>query len=542
MLSRPNPVIVFPGRDSFFTCPFAPLSTITSFDAARPMRRACPSLLIRPAGCLAALAATTGVLAADWRTEVGWDDFKNEFAPVHPDGSGVLVLQAEADESTADGLQYLPNAASSELSGKTISPQTAGGNSSHALTVATRFYGNTTSMAPGVTDIHAWYAGDYLDSFGTVTAGPSVHCHAWIADFSSNPASDLASLDATIDANGFLVIGGLNNGSGTSVPHVFATTYNALSVGRSDGGHSRGGTIVPDYGPGRVKPEIVLPDTTTSWATGGASSLAAVLYQVAGPAESPAHPDAFHHSAVMKAIIMAGATKQEFDSWDRTTSRPLDEVFGVGEANLLNSCRILVAGQQVPGPVPFTGWSRDFVSDPPGPNDFSVRSFDFTIPATRWADDFSVVLNWNHNGTGAVRDLKLELFSLHGGTTLIDASNSSADNVEHIYRRNLPAGDYRLTVSRADSNNAAVSFGLAWQSRIGGGPSTRTAESIAHKPEVTITNIFKNRPYIIERSTDLQTWTVVHSFTPTTWNDYVWEDPAGYTTGPEVFYRSGFTP
>jgi hypothetical protein len=35
---------------------------------------------------------------------------------------------------------------------------------------------------------------------------------------------------------------------------------------------------------------------------------------------------------------------------------------------------------------------------------------------------------------------------------------------------------------------------------------------------------------------------VVHSFTPTTWADYVWADPAGFSPGTEVFYRSGFTP
>ena len=57
-----------------------------------------------------------------------------------------------------------------------------------------------------------------------------------------------------------------------------------------------------------------------------------------------------------------------------------------------------------------------------------------------------------------------------------------------------------------------------------------------------MTNIFKDRPYVIERSVDLDNWTEVHSFTPTTWDDFVWEDPDGFGGGDGVFYRSGFIP
>lgn len=497
-----------------------------------------PKATLLPA-CLAALGAVTNVASADWRTDVDWDDFTAELGPGYPDGSGVPVLQAEADASTSDGLQYLPNPADSEMSGKTITPQTPGSNSSHALTVAKRFYGNTTSMAHGVTDIHAWFASDYLSAYGSVSSARKVHCHAWIANFSSNAVDNLGSLDSTIDSKGFLVIGGLNNGSGTTVPHVFGTTYNTISVGVSSGGHSRGGTTLAGYGPGRVKPEIVLPDSYTSYSTGGAASLAAVLYEVAA---TGGHTDADAHSEVMKAIIMAGATKREFASWDRTTARPLDDIFGAGEANILNSYHILAGGGHDSGPVPSTGWSYDFISDPNGPNDFTTRSYDFTIPETRWADDFSVVLNWNHSGSGTARDLKLALYALRDGPTLLDQSDSAVDNVEHIYQRNLPAGTYRITVSRADTENAAIDYGLAWEAQLGDGPRTRTAASAANLPEITVTQIFKDHPHVIERSLDLQTWTLVHSFTPTTWDDYVWEDPSGFSVGTEAFYRSGFTP
>ena len=491
--------------------------------------------LTLPVG-ITAMVTVSGSVSADWRADLGWTDFKDALGPGYPDGSSVLVVQAEAYQTG----NYLPDALNPEMAGKTITPHSSGGNSSHALTVAKHFYGNTTGMAHGVTDIHAYYAGDYLTIpvFSSISSTRRVHCNAWYGT-SPDPAGDLGDLDSVIASKGFLVVGGLNNGSGTSVPHIFASTYNALSVGLTTGGHSRGGTIVAGYGVGRVKPEIVLPDTATSWATGGACSLAAVLYEVAA---TGGHTDAETNSEVMKAIIMAGATKQEFDDWDRTTTRPLDEVYGAGEVNILNSHQILAAGQHPPGVVPPTGWSYNNIYDPPGPGDDTSRSYEFAIPANSWGDDFSVILNWNHDGSGIPRDLRLELYSLTGGTILLDESDSVVDNVEHIYRRNLPAGSYRLTVSRSDAVTDAIDYGLAWQAQLGNGPHTFTGESANTLPEITVTNIFKDRPYIIERSLDLDTWTEVHSFTPTTWADFVWEDPAGFSIGDRAFYRSGFTP
>ena len=112
-------------------------------------------------------------------------------------------------------------------------------NSNHALVVARFFDGNTTGMAHGVDDIDAWNASDYLSHFGTVRSARKVHCNAWILDFSSDPVGNLSSLDSAINSRGFLVVGGLDNGSGTAVPHLFATSYNGLSVGVTDGDHSR---------------------------------------------------------------------------------------------------------------------------------------------------------------------------------------------------------------------------------------------------------------------------------------------------------------
>ncbi|MCU0721880.1 MAG: hypothetical protein MUC83_19370 [Pirellula sp.] len=47
----------------------------------------------------------------------------------------------------------------------------------------------------------------------------------------------------------------------------------------------------------------------------------------------------------MKAIIMAGADKTAVPAWSNTSTRPLDSVYGAGQADVYSSYRILEAGQ-----------------------------------------------------------------------------------------------------------------------------------------------------------------------------------------------------
>ena len=48
-----------------------------------------------------AFALATGSTSADWRTDIGWDDFKAELGGGYPDGTNVLVVQSEADGNGA---------------------------------------------------------------------------------------------------------------------------------------------------------------------------------------------------------------------------------------------------------------------------------------------------------------------------------------------------------------------------------------------------------------------------------------------------------
>ena len=48
----------------------------------------------------------------------------------------------------------------------------------------------------------------------------------------------------------------------------------------------------------------------------------------------------------MKAIIMAGAEKDKLNDWTRSSTKPIDQVYGAGKINVNNSYKILTKGDQ----------------------------------------------------------------------------------------------------------------------------------------------------------------------------------------------------
>ena len=88
--------------------------------------------------------------------------------------------------------------------------------------------------------------------------------------------------------------------------------------------------------------------------------------------------------------------------------------------------------------------------------------------------DFSIALTWNREVVDGNRfrfafeaeydplaNLSLEL--IDSLDQVIHSSNSSLDNIEHIFIPNLPAGTYRIKVSNL-SNNVSTDYGLAFRS------------------------------------------------------------------------------
>jgi len=256
----------------------------------------------------------------------------------------------------------------------------------------------------------------------------------------------------------------LNNNT-DPLPHLLSQSYNAIAIGRTDGIHSSGLTNLVNYGVGRSKPDLVLPRGTTSAATSSASSAATLLHSAVGESSDAGK------SETMKAILLAGATKEEFPGWSRSTTQPLDDTFGAGELNVYNSYLMIEGGQTVGSPdatgaltVNSSGWDYQTVN--PGSDLF----YNFEVPVGSTAAELSIILAWNVEVAGSfnsesLANLDLALYDSTAGflNTLVDESLSTVDNVEHIYQTGLGPGTYTLKVSGDMSNPTSRDFGLAWR-------------------------------------------------------------------------------
>ena len=119
--------------------------------------------------------------------EVGFSYLSSQF-PNLENGSTLQVIQTEAPVGSG---AYIPNTSGSEYTGKTIIDATGtnNGSSGHANTVATRFFGNTTGIAPGIATITFFNANDYINNQtgfnGSGDPPPQlgpIQNHSWIAN------------------------------------------------------------------------------------------------------------------------------------------------------------------------------------------------------------------------------------------------------------------------------------------------------------------------------------------------------------------------
>ncbi len=409
----------------------------------------------------------SGVEAA-YTTTIRYTDLVNELnlrGLSVPTGTGVSVTQVEAP-LTQGGSNYLPNTADSEFAGKMIADQTGGGtSSSHATTVGKNLYGSSSSMAPDIASVDVYEAGDFLNNHGWYSGTPSVESnplqnHSWISGDTTSNAT--LRMDYAVERDGFLPMVGLNNGSGTTVPAIYGSIYNGISVGLSNGGHSQGGTIYD--GSGRTKPEIVAPNSYTSFATPYVTAAAAMLIESAG-----SDTDA-QRQQVLKAILLAAADKSPFADWDQTATRPIDDIYGAGQLDIYESYFIQAAGEQSAGSsIAERGWNFASLSSN-GSDAYSI-----TVPSGFELRNLSALITWNRsvlrkaqgpniNYTPTLADLSLTLTDDSNSSTL-QTSDSAVDNIEHIWRDSsnaLPAGNYTLSVS----TDSTVNYAIAWRSQL----------------------------------------------------------------------------
>ena len=417
-------------------------------------------------------------LQADWLDEIGFTRLQALAGNSLPTAPSNGLSQVEATEGSTN---YAPNSASTLFAGKTFNLKSGtSGTSSHADHVARNFYAST-SQVPGTCPIDLYNANDWLSTgylnFGVSSApkieSRAVQNHSW-AGSSGNSTTDTEigrRLDFAINRDGFVCAVGLYNQDTNTPVHaqLLCQTYNTISVGRDDGGHTKGLTTLD--GNGRRKPDIVAPSAApeyaTSWTTPMVSGAAALLYQKLVD-YSPSVSD---RPRVIKALLLASATKNTVPDWGNSSSSPLDDVYGAGELNIHHAYHALIAGKATAGSTRYgiRGWASDSVSSS------SSKTYYFRIASGAPSTPFSAALTWHRvvtenllfgwgNLSSSLANLRLKLYQTDGTnlTTLLATSDSSVDNVELIHQPSLVPGDYALRVESSSSSSTA--YALAWHS------------------------------------------------------------------------------
>ncbi|MCA9236539.1 MAG: hypothetical protein KDA44_13780 [Planctomycetales bacterium] len=510
--------------------------------------------------CLAVLAtvgaltrATSHAAAAlsDWQEDVGYNKLVAALGDATPDGTGGSFSQVEAaavpqGESLNYNLHpYMPYPAftNGELQVewsageitfndvRNLPDAMADGEPvylGHATgTVGFVIYGNSSGLATGLTTVNNYEANDWLTNIlkynGTqtpVAQNYRVQNHSWAGTLASSgvPNHDdpknitaLQRYDYIIDTanggEGMTALVGVNNNT-NPLPYLMSQGYNSIAVGRSDGVHSSGLTGTGDanlpnyyYGEGRSKPDLVAPGTSTSMATGMASSAALILHETL--AATPGR-----NAETVKSIMLAGAQKYQEHlapqdrtwplwqplGWSNATgvlqmTQPLDDTYGAGEVDVWNNYLIASGGQTAgsftePTTVATNnGWDyRDLKSQQAaGPVYYTLD-----VPEGTTVQELSIVLSWHVKVTDtnagtpfspshSLQDLNLKLYDSTSGflDTLVAESVSSVDNVEQLFfsnidnpadgafaaANNLDPGTYTIEVTGA----AGWDYGLAWR-------------------------------------------------------------------------------
>ena len=418
-----------------------------------------------------------------------------------PTGANVEVGQVEG----SDGTGWAPDPDSPGFAGKTftmVSPNPV--SSVHATGVGQYFYGNTTSISPGITGIDCyevvhWAYEGFLSVSGTAPPGLvtlDVFNNSWIG---SGPSSNmvLRKSDYAVNAQGLIFCNGVNNGIGPLDYPLLSHMFNGIAVGRNTGQHHAGDTGLGMDGPGRMKPDIVAPGNYTSQSTPLVAGAAALMIQTARTHPSLINDPNAQRPEVIRAVLMAGAEHRT--GWTNnavaigpargTTTQPLDALYGADELNVNHAHWILTGGEQLPATAPaqavyapHAGWA--LVDIPSG----ASRWWRFHVGSTKpyvsilavWhrrvADDFA-----SYTITGA--DLELwRIDPVNGPTTLVGAlglpyfaggnvqSTSPDDNVEHLYLSGLQPGDYLLELRRATDRLPSWNVAVAWELACLAGP------------------------------------------------------------------------
>jgi hypothetical protein len=466
---------------------------------------------------------------AGYQDDIGFTALSSELGGSLPTGSGVTGTQVEARTSYDPLGPYMPDPANAQFNGKTLTKKTSdsvSGFSGHATTVGQYFYGNSSSLSPGITQVDCYEANHYLTSgflhndhtyqpgytfSSSDKSSPSrVANHSWVGSTLDNGADSniLRRLDFAVETDELIQIAAPNNGSTNR--SLLASSFNAISFGRTDGNHPRG-TVALDsqYGAGRTKPDLVVPLALTSYTNPlGASSVGMLLQAGRNPslAKDPLSTYTTNRdgeriyngerSEVIKAALMAGADRatsntsidaEITDYRVAPTNRSLsglDVRYGAGQLNVYQSYHTVAAGEQnsaedYPSGGGAIGW-YGFDYDPffgGGNGSNSTASYYFTVAEGDTVQRMlyaSLVWNidiaggtWNNfDSTATLYNLDLQLHDVTDPQSprLMGASQSSVDNTENLWMPLSPGRTYRLQVVRGQGQAAFQwDYALAWR-------------------------------------------------------------------------------
>ena len=321
-------------------------------------------------------------------------------------------------------------------------------------------------------------------------------------------------IEALAEHYGLIVVAGIGNGFNVCDPPLYpGASANVIGVGVVDSVHTDDlatdlahfSLANPEHssvGPtadGRCKPDIVAPgyclaasadDPDSYESTGNCSSFSTpvaagavgLLVQKAKQEQSlslAVSPEGGNN--VIKAILMNSATKLPYwhkgqlkDDDDHTV--PLDYLQGAGMLNTVEAYRQLIAGRGKPGEVSIIGWDLNQLDK----SEASANVYKFTItdPANK---NITATVTWNRHYRNVYpfepvpqkdADLRLELWAVDPANSsndyLLDYSDSSIDNIEHIYcRADSEYTNYEIVVSFSDMDDQSQidlkqRYGLAW--------------------------------------------------------------------------------
>jgi hypothetical protein len=321
-------------------------------------------------------------------------------------------------------------------------------------------------------------------------------------------------IESLVEQYGLVIVAGIGNGLDADDPLLYpGASANVIGVGVVDSvdsddpavNLSRLALAYPDhssFGPtadGRCKPDLVAPgnclaananepngyEATGSWSSFSTPIVAGTVgLLVQKAARDPNLSSALSirgGNCVIKSILMNSATKLPYWHKGRLTTdddhqAPLDCVQGAGMLNATGAFRHLTAGENNPGDVPTTGWDMGHLDEN------RPASNVYTINLEKPADKLiTITTAWNKHYDSNYpfeampeedTNLRLELWAVNANDPnkdyLLDYSDSSTDNVEHIHcRADANYTNYEIVVSHAkavDPNRAGQlqTYGLAW--------------------------------------------------------------------------------